>query len=84
MPLHVSVTTSAVGIATGHGLDGRGLGIRVPVGVRFFSSARRPDRFRGQPIGRGVKLTIHLQLVPRLLIRGSLHPLPRTSSWRSA
>jgi hypothetical protein len=27
---------SAVGIATGCGLDGRGVGVRVPVGARFF------------------------------------------------
>jgi hypothetical protein len=26
----------------------------------------------------------HLQLVPRLRKRGSIHPLPHTSSWRSA
>jgi hypothetical protein len=26
---------SAVGIATGYGLDGRGVGVRVPVGARF-------------------------------------------------
>jgi hypothetical protein len=36
---------SAVGIATGYMLDGRGVGARVPVGARFFSSPRRPDRF---------------------------------------
>jgi hypothetical protein len=26
---------SSVGIATGYGLDGRGVGVRVPVGTRF-------------------------------------------------
>jgi hypothetical protein len=35
---------NAVGIATGYGLDDRGVGIRVPVGSRIFSSPRRPDR----------------------------------------
>jgi hypothetical protein len=40
---------SAVGIATGYGLDGRGVGIRVPVGARIFSSPRRPDGFWGPP-----------------------------------
>jgi hypothetical protein len=30
-----------------------------------------------------VKLTTYLQLVPRTRIRGSIHPLPRTSSWHS-
>jgi hypothetical protein len=29
---------SAVGIATGYGLDDQGVGVRVPVGPRFFSS----------------------------------------------
>jgi hypothetical protein len=33
---------------------------------------------------RGVKLTTHLQLVPRSRKCDSIHPLPHTSSWRSA
>jgi hypothetical protein len=37
---------SAVGIATGYGLDDR---VRVPVGVRIFFSPRRPDRLWGPP-----------------------------------
>jgi hypothetical protein len=32
---------------------------------------------------RGVKLTTHLELVPRSRKRGSLHPLLHTPSWRS-
>jgi hypothetical protein len=40
---------SSVGIATGHGLDGRGVWVRVPVGSRIFSSPRRPDRLWGPP-----------------------------------
>jgi hypothetical protein len=40
---------SAVGIATGYRPDGRGVGVRVPVRVRFFSSPRHPDRFWGPP-----------------------------------
>jgi hypothetical protein len=35
---------SVVGIATGYGLDDRGVEVRVPVGSRIFSSPRRPDR----------------------------------------
>jgi hypothetical protein len=35
---------SAVGIATGYGLDDREVGVRVPVGSRIFASPRRPDR----------------------------------------
>jgi hypothetical protein len=38
---------SSVGIATDYGLDGRTVGVRVPVGSRIFSSPRRPDRFWG-------------------------------------
>jgi hypothetical protein len=33
---------SSVGIATGYGLDDRGVGIRVPVGSRIFSSPQCP------------------------------------------
>jgi hypothetical protein len=40
---------SIVGIATGYGLDGRGVGVRVPVGPRIFSSPSRPDRLWGPP-----------------------------------
>jgi hypothetical protein len=61
---------SVVGIATCYGLDNRGVGVRVPVGSRIFSSPYRPDRlwgplnllsngYRGQS-GLGVKLTTHL------------------------
>jgi hypothetical protein len=77
---------SSVGIATGYGLDDRGVGVRVPVGSRIFSSPRLPDRLWGPPnrggglFPRGVKLTTHLQLVPRSRKRGSIHPLPHTPS----
>jgi hypothetical protein len=40
---------SSVGIATTYGLDDRGVGFRVPVGSRIFSSPRRPDRLWGPP-----------------------------------
>jgi hypothetical protein len=86
-------------IATDYGLDGRGVGVQIPVGARIFSCRLRPDRFWGPPsilsdgyrklfpqgqIGRGVKLTTHLQLVLRSRIRGSIRPLLHTSSWRGA
>jgi hypothetical protein len=38
---------SVVDIATGYGLDDRGVGVRIPVGTRVFSSPRSPDRFWG-------------------------------------
>jgi hypothetical protein len=90
---------SSVGIATSYGLDDRGVGVRVPVGSRIFSSPRRPDRLWVPPnllssgyrglfhrgwSGRGVKLTTHLQLVLRSRKCGSIHPLPYTPSWRGA
>jgi hypothetical protein len=34
---------SVVGIATSYWLDDRGIGVRVPVGSRIFSSPNRPD-----------------------------------------
>jgi hypothetical protein len=37
------------GIATGYGLDDRGVGVGVPVGSRILSSPRRPDRLWGPP-----------------------------------
>jgi hypothetical protein len=40
---------SVVVIATGYGLDDRGVGVRVPVESRIFSSPRRPDRLWGSP-----------------------------------
>jgi hypothetical protein len=39
----------AVGIATGYGLDDRGVGVQAPVESRIFISPRRPDRLWGPP-----------------------------------
>jgi hypothetical protein len=86
-------------MATGYGLDDQEVGVQVPVGARIFSSPRRPDWLCGPTnllsngywglflrgsSGRGVKLTTHLQLVPRSRRCGSIHPLPHTPSWHSA
>jgi hypothetical protein len=46
---HCRSRDSVIGIATGYGLDDRGVGIRVPVGSRIFSSPRCPDRLRSSP-----------------------------------
>jgi hypothetical protein len=40
---------SVVGIATGYGLDDRGIGVRFPVELKIVSSPRRPDRLWGPP-----------------------------------
>jgi hypothetical protein len=40
---------SVVGIATSYGLDDRGVGVRIPVRSRIFSSPDRPDRLWGPP-----------------------------------
>jgi hypothetical protein len=40
---------SAVALATDYGLNDRGVGVRVPVGSKMFSSPRRPDRLWGSP-----------------------------------
>jgi hypothetical protein len=58
---------SVVGIATGYGLDDRGVGVRVPVGSRIFSSPHHPDRLWGphQP---------PIQWVPGALSPGAKRP----------
>jgi hypothetical protein len=40
---------SVVGIATGYGLDDRGVGLRVPIGPRIFSTLSRPAQGYTQP-----------------------------------
>jgi hypothetical protein len=40
---------SVVSIATGYGLDDRGVGVRIPVESRIFFSPRNPDRLWGPP-----------------------------------
>jgi hypothetical protein len=44
LPLKYRSRNSVVGIVTGYGLDDQGVGVRIPVGSRIFSSPRRPDR----------------------------------------
>jgi hypothetical protein len=38
-----------VSIATGYEVEDRGVGVRVPVGSRIFTSPRHPDRLWGPP-----------------------------------
>jgi hypothetical protein len=85
---------STVGIATGYWLEDQGVGVRVPVGSRIFSSTYFPERAWGLPslvsngyreiFLRGVKLTTHLQIVPRSRKRESIYSLSHTSLWRGA
>jgi hypothetical protein len=44
---NANVFIRVVGIVTGYGLDDRGVGVRVSVGSRMFSSPRRPHRLSG-------------------------------------
>jgi hypothetical protein len=46
---HGLMRDSAGRIATSYGLDGRKVGVRVPVEVRIFISPCRPDRIWGPP-----------------------------------
>jgi hypothetical protein len=90
---------SVGGIATGYRLDDWGVGVRVLVGSRFFSSHHHPDQiwrpsnllsngyrglFPGGKAAGTIKLTTHLQLVLRSRKCGSIHPLLHTPSWHSA
>jgi hypothetical protein len=83
---------SGVSIATVRGLDDRGVGVRVPVGSRIFSSPRRPDRLWGPPnlLSNGCGGSFpggeadHSPLLPMSRKCGSIHPLPHTPSCRSA
>jgi hypothetical protein len=56
---------SVVGIATGYGLDERGVGFRVPVESRIFSTSSRSALGTTQP---------PLQWVPAALRRGVKRP----------
>jgi hypothetical protein len=85
---YLSSRDSAVGIATGFGLDGRRVGVRVSIGEDLsFLDVVPTGSGAHLAIFLGVTLpglTIRLQLMPRSRIRGSIHPLPHTPSWRSA
>jgi hypothetical protein len=89
---------SVAHIATGYGMDDRGVGVRVPVGSEFsvpciIQTGSGPTQPPIQWVpgalspgqsGWGVKLTTHLQLVPRSRKCGSVRPLPHTPSCCSA
>jgi hypothetical protein len=84
---------SVVGIATGYVLDDQGIGVRVPVGLRIFSSPRRPDRLWGPlnllsngyrrgsfPGGKAARRGAHHSPPSSAEVRnsGAIPPLPHT------
>jgi hypothetical protein len=87
---------SVVGIATGYGLNDRGVGVRVKVKNFLFFISSRPTLRPAHPStgykgpftmgssARGMILTTHLQLMLRSGKCGSVHLLPHTSSRRRA
>jgi hypothetical protein len=82
---------SALGIATTTGWTDEGTNLSFLHVVQTGSGAYPASylmgaggSFPGSKAAGGVKLTTHVQLLPRSRIRGFLHPLPHTSSWRSA
>jgi hypothetical protein len=86
----MALRVSSVGTATRLWFQNRGIEVRFSAGGREFSPSCsfQTDFVTYQQvtrayIGRCVKLTIHLCLMPRLRKRGNLSPLPYTSSWRA-
>jgi hypothetical protein len=80
---------SAIGIATGYRLDGRGFGFRIPVGAsrpdQFWWPTKPPIQREKEDIFLRVKrkereADTDLQLVLRSGIRGLIQSLPDTSS----
>jgi hypothetical protein len=92
--LHVR-RDSSVGIATGYGLDDRGIGVRGTVDSRIFPSPRRADLLWGPPslLHNGYRVkrpgheTDHSPPASAEVKKYGyiyIYPLTHTSSWRSA
>jgi hypothetical protein len=82
---------SAVCIATGYRLDYRGVGVRVAVGSRNFTSLSRTEQYPKGTAGPfpAVKWTVRgsddsIKPMARPRKRGSTYKLPHISSWRGA
>jgi hypothetical protein len=88
----------SVGLATGYGLEDRGVGLRVPVGSRIFTFPYRPKRLWGPPnlisngdprlfprglSGRCLKLTTHITS-PEVEKTRIYASTPHTPSWINA
>jgi hypothetical protein len=69
---------SVVGIASGYGLDEWGIGIRVPVRSRIFSSPCRPDRSWGRP---SLLYNGYRGLLPRVKAVGAWSWPHRVTHW---
>jgi hypothetical protein len=95
---HTDRQDSAVDIVTVYWLSGRGAVVGLPVRARYFTSPRVQTGSGAHPAyypmgalgsfhaGKATgawSQTTHLQLVPRLRIRGCIHPFPHKSSWRN-
>jgi hypothetical protein len=82
---------NAVGITIGYGLDDGGVGVRVPVRSRMFSTSSRSVLGSTQPpiewvlgITRPEREADHISNQCRSQESVDLYTLPRTPSWRSA
>jgi hypothetical protein len=88
-PVHTKNRDSSVGIALGYGLDNRGSRVRFPGGLEIFlfTTASRtalgptqpPVQWIPRALSLGVKLTIHLRLVPRSKNEWSYTSIPQYS-----
>jgi hypothetical protein len=87
LPYLLRSRDSAVGIATGYGLDGRWVGVRVPVGSRIFTSrpalgpTQRP--FEWVPgVTQPEREADHSPSTSAEVNDGAIPPLPHMTSWR--
>jgi hypothetical protein len=78
------VSLRNVGIVTGYALQDGGFGVQVPVGSWIFSFPYHPDRPGVHPAYQmSTVVSIPRSKTAGAWKRGSIHPLPHTSSWRS-
>jgi hypothetical protein len=71
-------------IASSYGLDNDNFNVSISSGLALGSTQLPIQWVPGAfSQGRGMKLTTHLQLVPRSRKRGAIHLLSHTPSWRS-
>jgi hypothetical protein len=80
----IPITIIKVGITTGYGLDGRGVGVRVP--AEFFFSPCRSDRFWGSPGVKRLQRKAYHSSPTSAEVKNTLiyTSTPHISSWRSA